>query len=141
MAFMSYLFKPMTVLTPQGDKYLKRYYLLRTRWFEVYIHHIFRSDPDADLHDHPWWFVSCILWGGYIEHTQEGKFKRRAPQILYRPEGSPHRLELAKPAWTFVLTGPVRRTWGFVTARGWEPHTEHTMNPASDAMDSSAPRT
>src|SRR5690349_9648268 len=122
MAFMSYLFKPMTVLTPDGDRYLKRYYLLRTRWLELYVHHLFRTDPDADMHDHPWWYISLIFWGGYIEQTPAGRFKRSAPRLLIRPAPSPHRLELARPAWTLVMTGPVRRTWGFITPQGWQPH-------------------
>lgn len=130
MAFMGYLFKPMTVLTPEGDPYLKRYFLVRSRWFQIYVHHIFRSDPDADMHDHPWWFVSVILWRGYREHTPAGVFRRWPLQVLYHPLGSPHRLELAKPAWTLVITGPVRRVWGFVTPRGWESQADHQLNPA-----------
>lgn len=133
MAFLGYLFNPMTVKTPEGEPYLKRYYLLRTRWMEIYIHHLFRSDPDTDMHDHPWWFISLILWGGYIEHMPHGSFKRRAPALLYRPIGSPHRLELSRPAWTFVIVGPVRRTWGFVTSKGWVSHTEHRMQHAEEA--------
>lgn len=35
--------------------------------FKVYLHIFFRSDQDRELHDHPWTFVSFILWRGYDE--------------------------------------------------------------------------
>lgn len=28
--------------------------------------------------------------------------------------------EEPQPAWTLVLRGPIRRTWGFLTAKGWQ---------------------
>ena len=56
--------------------YLERYYLfLRDRKnfpFNIFLHKFLKSDSE-DLHDHPWNFISIILWGGYWEYTYELK--------------------------------------------------------------------
>lgn len=42
-----------------------------SRWLAKYVcarvHHIYASDIDRDLHDHPSWSVSVVLQGGYWE--------------------------------------------------------------------------
>jgi hypothetical protein len=48
--------------------YLVRW-AINTRFGGVKLHHFLRSDEDRDLHDHPWSFLSIILWGGYWEHV------------------------------------------------------------------------
>lgn len=120
---------------------------LTTPLFGIKLHHILRSDEDRDLHDHPWSFVSLILWGGYWEHVAvcpglDPKDDQRDPfnglpdtnrtwyrpgSIVWRPAPSPHRLELpaGRSAWTLVLTGPKNREWGFRTVCGWIPWTEY----------------
>lgn len=47
--------------------YLRRYFLFRSRFGNIYLHQILRSDDDPDPHDHPWSFVSLILSGGYVD--------------------------------------------------------------------------
>lgn len=52
-----------------GDSvYMIRYGLPRVGPFRLCLHVFYRSDAD-DLHDHPWGFVSMILWRGYVEVT------------------------------------------------------------------------
>lgn len=118
-----------------GGAYLRRWYLIpRNPFINVYLHHFLSSDDDRALHDHPWWFVSLILRGGYIEmgESAEGKmtalcrtavtdirspFWRRC--IAFRPATHQHRVVLATtderdlPCWTLIVTGPRRRLWGF----------------------------
>ena len=98
---------------------LVRYFLLRLRRFAVYLHHLRRSDLDRHMHDHPWAFVSIVLWGSYLEHTPEGIRRRRFGSVVYRPAQWVHRLELARPAWTLVIRFGRTRPWGFVTENGW----------------------
>lgn len=59
-----------TIVNCDRDPYLKRWYLFRTKPFAVFLHRFFRSDEDRALHDHPWPFITFILWRGYIEHQQ-----------------------------------------------------------------------
>lgn len=102
-----------------------RYYLVETRAFAIYLHHLHTSDEDRALHDHPWSFVTCLLSSGYFEHTPSvqrlGTVKtwRRRFSILWRPAEWQHRLELVRPTWTLVLRFRRRREWGFETAKGW----------------------
>lgn len=55
--------------TVNGEKtiYLRRFYLVRTQWFNIFLHQFFRSDDDPDPHDHPWSFISFPLTKGYVE--------------------------------------------------------------------------
>lgn len=49
--------------------YLRRFFLFKSRWGNIYLHHILRSDDDPDPHDHPWDFTSLILRGGYVDES------------------------------------------------------------------------
>jgi hypothetical protein len=128
--------EPDQVITRRGDgtnnPYMLRWFLFRSKrdWMpRLYLHKFLRSDDDRAPHDHPWWFVSLILWGSYIEHRWidgvEIVRRRRAPSIAYRPLSTRHRVELIegwydlnsrygfKPVWTLILTGSDVRAWGF----------------------------
>lgn len=108
-----------------GDLYMRRWRIGARKWPGLRLHHIVRSDRDRELHDHPFWFVSFILWGSYTEHLADGSVTTyRAPAVLYRTATTLHRLELTKPAWTFVIRGPIKRVWGFQTETGWIPWTQ-----------------
>lgn len=95
----------------------------------IRLHHILRSDADRELHDHPFWFVSFILLGGYYEHREDGSRKWYGPgSVVFRTARTLHRLELMPdergvecPAWTFVIRGRYAREWGFQTDDGWIP--------------------
>jgi hypothetical protein len=103
---------------------MKRWRFFRTRWFGLRFHHILRSDDDRELHDHPFTFISFILTGGYWEHTMDGRRTWYGPgSIVVRNADTLHKIELkdGKSAWTFVITGPLTRQWGFWTDHGWVP--------------------
>jgi hypothetical protein len=105
-----------------GDNYLLRWWAIpRNNFSNVYIHDIRKSDDDRALHDHPWDNVSVLLLGGYTEHTPEGSFKRGEGEIVVRPAGTLHRLEVlpGQRAISMFLTGPVIREWGFACGHGW----------------------
>ena len=119
-------------IVDNGTTYMKRWRFIHTKAFGVRIHKIERSDQDRELHDHPFSFVSIILKGGYIEETVDGRKTFYGPgSILFRSADTLHRLDLVKtvpgvngtetPAWTFVIRGPERRQWGFLTPAGWIP--------------------
>ena len=117
--------------------YMHRYYLLfkdkmnefdesRALPFNIMLHHIVLSDQDG-FHDHPWWYFTLILSGGYYEHRpiEQGGSIWRGPGHfrISRPE-SLHKLELPHPgasAWTLFIKGPKVRSWGFIRPDGrWE---------------------
>ena len=102
-----------------GDYHLDRWHVLEERSRNVRIHCVRSSDPD-DLHDHPWDYVSTLLAGSYVEVTERGAVRYSSPCTLVRTAEHAHRLEVPDgPCWTLLVTGPVRRRWGFHTADGW----------------------
>jgi len=94
--------------------------LLTIRQLQLCLHVFHSSDWTDDYHDHPWPFVSLILWRGYIEQTPDGKRRRRWPgMVLLRKATHQHRVELIKekPAVTLVVVGPRVRT-GYFYCKG-----------------------
>lgn len=133
--------KPDFVIGDPDEPYLRRWWLIpRNRFFNIYLHEILRSDDDRALHDHPWWNVSIILKGGYVEHVPGGRHSRTRGDIVFRRAKTAHRLELGVrlhvtdqpeadgvryefgdvPCWSLFITGPRVRQWGFHCASGWK---------------------
>ena len=120
-----------------GEDYMHRYYLFlkdRTKFpFNVTMHKIVKSD-DPIYHDHPWSYVTVVLWGGYNEHTpirdNKGKIigdfvEWRGPgSIIKRKAQEYHWLELKdeKPATTIFFMGKQKRQWGFLVKTKPEKH-------------------
>jgi hypothetical protein len=113
---------------------MHRWYLVpRNRWLNLYLHHFWRSDDDRALHDHPWWNVSLLLQGSYVEHTiAAGGINRRerltAGALRGRRAEAAHRIELEQDEQgrpisciTLFATGPRLRDWGFHCPKGWVP--------------------
>lgn len=120
------------------NPYMIRWFVIpRNRWLNVYLHKFCRDDDDRALHCHPWWFISVMLKGGYIEH-RAGKptLIRRALSFAFRRATAQHRIELFRddageviPCWTLVITGRKKRVWGFWCRKGfvpWYDFVEHT---------------
>jgi hypothetical protein len=158
----------MDLVAPDGDLYLRRFYLLRTkRWGGLMLHRIVRGDHDPTLHSHPWPFWSLILRGGYTErladpveaYTPERIRLRldrhryethRAGKFRKFPEGSLHRIDSVKPhTWTLVVNGKYRHGWGFWVADDddlrygrvapWQEYLESTgRNAVGKAIDSAS---
>lgn len=127
-----------------GGTYMTR---LIAQWRELgrtaRLHVIRQADGDRCLHDHPWSFVTVVLWGGYTEEyeTEVILFYPRSParlmatvlrerkvwplSINYRPLHFKHRITKlhARVAITLVFTSPEMREWGFYTSEGWRPWT------------------
>jgi len=133
------------IMKSESNIYLRRWYIFDCRWFGLKLHKIMLSDHDC-VHDHPWDFISIILKGGYVEHTEIEKTNNLSAeyliskhgyeeykklyckkvskiyhpgQILFRRAEHRHKLEIHQPCWTFVITLKRRRKWGFWTKTGW----------------------
>lgn len=89
--------------------------------FNIFIHKIVQDDP-RHLHDHPFWYFTIILKGGYWEHTPKGKFFRKPGYFSLRKAKSLHRLETCgpgQPCWTLFVRFKRIRPWGFVFNGKW----------------------
>lgn len=105
-----------------GDDYLRRWWVLpRNEFSNVYLHDIRASDDDRAFHDHPWPNTSVLLLGSYIEHTPDGRFVRKAGDVVRREAIDLHRLEVipGERAISLFMTGPTEREWGFACQHGW----------------------
>lgn len=136
------LFKHKDVVKPEG-LYLRRYYVLRTPWFRVFLHWLARDDDDRDPHDHPWSFWTLVLRGGYCDERwcrfMATKFNghrdvqeplrvlddeepMRPGTLRFREAEHTHRVRDTKPnTWTLIVASPVKRMWGFRDAT-WAFH-------------------
>lgn len=119
----------------------------RDAWGGIFLHVMRAPDPGIDLHDHPWCFLTVPVVGSYIEERSPsryaGRYARDADAILaefsaeqargerqhvrrWRPRvmrlDECHRITdlLGRYVVTVVMHGPVRRTWGFYTADGFD---------------------
>ena len=74
------------------DVYLIRYYILRSKYMNIFLHQFLRSDRD-DLHDHPWNFATYLIKGAYTENkfdevtgvvtqTRRANYDRYSPNFL-----------------------------------------------------------
>lgn len=108
--------------------------------FGIFLHRMDAGDPGIDLHDHPWWFVSLILAGGYNEQRCPIRDASRRARVIQKPEVGlgpdevrrrwsirTMRLDEAhtitalhkRRSWSLVIHGPKRRPWGFYLPEGW----------------------
>lgn len=116
-----------------GKIYLERHGI-STRWGGIYVHKMTAPDPGPDPHDHPWWFLSWVLVGGYTEKRASTRepdkwrlVKRRWLSFKAMRLDECHQIvHLAAPTvWTVVLKGVRRRRWGFYVDGGWLPAKEY----------------
>jgi len=126
-------------LMREGKPYLIRITLLKCPWFSVKIHKALISDP-AIPHDHPWNYLSIILWGGYYEEAQAiNPFKAFNSEpstiwkqrwygpgsFLYRKGDKFHKLiiPIGRPSISLIFVGKKWRDWGFYDFyKGWVSH-------------------
>ena len=115
------------LVSDQSEPYLERWII----WFgfTLRLHKFHKGDDDRAFHDHPWWFVTLPMQS-YVELTpQQGPrlVKRWRPH--FRPAAHQHIVQVSehKPVWTFILTGPKSKDWGFWDAEQFIHH-EHWLN-------------
>ena len=103
-----------------GCSYLQRT-MLDVRLFSIRLHHFRGDDDDRALHDHPWWFFTLILKGGYTDVSED---EERNPvytpmkrgRLYFRKAHHKHTVKVNPGGvWTLCLMGPRTRDWGFWT--------------------------
>lgn len=78
------------------------------------LHRWLGSDDPRNFHDHPWWYISLVLWGSYADRSPKGNTTRKTGTLAYFPALHQHTVHLeSKVCWTFLVTGPESRDWGF----------------------------
>lgn len=97
----------------QTGVYVKRWYF-ETDLFSVRLHHWLHSDDARAIHDHPSWFITLVLKGGYTDSTPNGAERMSAFTIRFRPAMHRHTVQVDESGcWTLLIFGPKSRKWGF----------------------------
>lgn len=81
--------------------------------FALRLHRWRASDDARAFHDHPWWFLTLVLWGGYTDVSPSGRDRLRLGSVRFRPAHHQHTVEIHEPTWTLLITGAPARRWGF----------------------------
>lgn len=96
-----------------GERFT-RYALLKSRWFNIYLHQLSAPNWHPDCHDHPWGFVAVLLRSGYLERVGKKDYRRRPGSVLVRPATFTHNVITPYgESWSIIFAGPKSRDWGF----------------------------
>lgn len=103
------------IKSKSGKLHFRRWEILKTKWFSIWIHGIYAADQDKHLHNHPWDFKSIVLKGSYVEKTESGFVRQYSGKINIRNGANFHKiLRLTSPAvYTLFIVTPPKRTWGY----------------------------
>lgn len=151
------LYRRLTLRRADGRVYLNRWGFGHDRIGGVLLHRMDAPDPGVDLHDHPWWFASIILWGGYTEQRTD---TRDAPMLARIAEAHPTctrgvvgrrrwlsvktmRLDechtitdlTRRTSWSLIIKGPRRRKWGFYLPDGYMPERQYDATVRAERRD------
>lgn len=103
-----------------------RYQLVKTPWFNIYLHQLWAPKWHPECHDHPWGFVAILLRGGYLERVDMVDHHRYPGAILYRPAEFVHNVITPYgTSWSLIFTTRKSRDWGFKPC-------EHQIDPYLD---------
>lgn len=152
------IFRRLTLRRQDGRVYLDRWGIGHDRIGRIMVHRMQAPDPGLDLHDHPWWFTTIVLWGGYTEQRAN---IREAPALAAIAEAYPRTctrgvLERRQPwrprvmrmdechsitalqrrtSWSLVIGGPRRRVWGFYLPAGYMTEAEYDRTVRAERRD------
>lgn len=124
-----------------GELYFQRWRILETKWFNLYLHVIYKSDSDKHYHNHPWNFYSFTLWNKFYEETQTNQdfnsITANYKRFRYTPLAIYHKLTLKNtPAITLILTGPrVKEDWGYSVRGNHIPQEEYHLMKKEGLFD------
>lgn len=78
------------------------------------LHKWVASDDLRYHHDHPYWFITFVLRGSYINITDGGEEVLKPGCVRFRRAEHRHAVKLvSKSCCTFLISGPPLRKWGF----------------------------
>ena len=98
--------------------YCRLWAVIWEKW-SIRLHNWLGDDDHRHPHNHPYWFLTFILWGGYddVSHLSDGTTvvdHVKAFSWRYRPADHMHQvLNVKRNTWTFLITGPATQRWGF----------------------------
>lgn len=113
--------------------YMRRW-VINFGLFAIRLHHWVGSDDPRYLHDHPWWFITAVLKGGYTDVSAPDPSKLdfgsdlwvvhrsrlRSGSIRFRPAHHIHTVQVNPGGcWTLLITGRETRRFGYWVKGKW----------------------
>lgn len=119
-------FKPYSSL----KNYMNRFTLIHIGRLHIRIHTILSEDKTPFLHNHPFYYLSIILKGGYTEESEIGIKKFKKGSFIFRTPNFFHRLQhVSSPTHTLFITWiPKNSTWQIKPSKN--SHNEWIMYPS-----------
>jgi len=115
--------------------YVRRWYV-ETPIGSVRVHHWLHSDDNRAFHDHPWWFWTFVLKGGYRDVSASGEEAMKAPKMAFRPALHAHTVQVDKGGcWTILITGSQFRKWGFWVGKKWKKSNKYFLEHGMHVCD------
>ena len=117
----------LEIKSKKGELHFRRWRLIKTRWFDVYIHGIYKADTDKYLHDHPWDIWTMVLWGSYLEELPDKRYNYRSCfNMGYRRDKKFHKVRTCfGPTYTLAIMGKEKREWGYDVEGVWVHNEEY----------------
>lgn len=124
------LFLVKEIVSRTGVLHFRRFRVISTPWFKIYLHKIYASDREAHMHDHPYDFMSLVLKGSYKEYYAIGPKWGEVKEKIYRflqvnshNHEDIHKVEIIDgPVWTLFFVGKKTYDWGYQTELGFMSH-------------------
>lgn len=104
------------IRSKKGVLHFRRWQLLKTPWFSIYIHGIYKEDQDLHLHNHPWNIFTILLKGWYVEKLERLERIRHPLHFSFLTTKRFHKIKeiLEGPVYTLAIVGRrINPKWGF----------------------------
>ena len=105
------------IKSKQGVLHFRRYRILETPIFNIYIHRIYMHDEDEHLHSHPWNMLVFVLNGSYAEEVKgEDKLVLARPMSCrFRSTKMFHKIKkvFSPVVTTLAFTFGKKVAWGY----------------------------
>ena len=112
---------PRETFHGNSGPYLTRYELcVHPDGWKTVVNHFHRGDEDVELHSHPWFGSSLIVFHGYTEfrltkHNEIRVIRYVEGDIVPLNRGLYHRVSLEGPScWTLLVHSPSETDWDFL---------------------------
>lgn len=135
------LFLIKEIKSKDGVLHFRRWRIISTPWFSIYIHGIYKADEDEHLHDHPWNYSSLVLKGFFseksmsydtIEDARGKKWRNKNVEevvvgpwkLIKRKAETFHKIVAlhSDAVYTLFCIGKRRREWGYDVNGQWIDH-------------------
>lgn len=129
------------IVSKTGVTHFKRWCLLKTPWFTVYLDNLRAQDEDHP-HQHPWDFVSVILFGAALERVWKDPNKLPSRhmlsfgKIIKRGRFYYHHIYLVRPIWALTFrTNKASTLWGYFYNGSWINHAAYRRLKRDNKLD------